>query len=68
MLFQNEVHQLCGRMKTYLRPTMPQSRLNDVMILHIHKHLTDDIDVVAALNEFVSVNEDRRKHFGIFTE
>ena len=54
------------RIKTYVRSTMTQLRMNNVMVLHIHKHLTDSIDVVAVLNEFVSVNEDRRKNFGCF--
>ena len=54
------------RIKTYLRSTMTQLQMNNVMVLHIHKHLTDEIDVVAALNEFVSANEDRRRHFGYF--
>ena len=29
------------RMKTYLRSTMKQERLNSIMTLHIHKDLTD---------------------------
>ena len=36
------------------------------MVLHIHKDLTDGIDVVAALNEIALVNEDRHEHFGHF--
>ena len=42
--------------------------MNNVMVLHIHKNHTDSIGVVAVLNEFVSVNEDRRRFLGIFTE
>jgi len=45
---------------------MTQLRMNNVMVLHILKHLTDDIDIVVALNEFVTANEDQRKNFGIF--
>ena len=44
------------RIKTYLRTTMTQSRLNHIMLLHIHKHLTDSISHTAVLNEFVSAN------------
>ena len=29
------------RIKTYLRSTMSQQRLNNIMVLHIHKNLTD---------------------------
>ena len=54
------------RIKTYLRSTMTQLRMNNIMVLHIHNDLTDGIDVVPALNEFASVNEDRRRHFGHF--
>ena len=54
------------RLKTYLRSTMTQYRLKNVMVLHIHKHLTDDVDYLKILNEFVSVKEDRRQQFGRF--
>ena len=32
---------------------MTQSQLNHIMLLHIHKHLTDTISHIAVLNEFV---------------
>ena len=35
------MHQI----KTYLRSTMTQVRLNSVMVLHIHKELTDGLDL-----------------------
>ena len=54
------------RIKTYLRTSMTQARLNHVMVLHIHKHLTDSISHAAVLNEFVSANEARKSHFGSF--
>lgn len=54
------------RIKSYLRSTMTQSRLNSVMVLHIHKHLTDTVNHIAVLNEFASANDDRRKQFGVF--
>ena len=54
------------RIKTYLRSAMTQSRLNNVMFLHIHKHLTETIDHTATLNEFASANDDRCKQFGMF--
>ena len=31
------------RVKSYLRSTMPQERLNHLMILHVHKELTDGL-------------------------
>ena len=42
------------RIKTYLRSTMTQCRLNNVMVLHIHKHLTDNLNYIKILNEFTS--------------
>ena len=41
------------RIKTYLRSTMGQSRLNAVMVLHIHKEKTDKTSVVDIANQFV---------------
>ena len=49
------------RIKTYLRSTMTQSRLTNVILLHIHNH-----DHTATLNEFASADDDRRKQFGVF--
>jgi len=54
------------RVKTYLRTTMTQMRLNNVMVLHIHKHLTDTVDVTAILTEFSTANDERRRVFGSF--
>ena len=38
--------------KTYLRSVMSQERLNSLMVLHIHKDLTDDLDLKVIGNEF----------------
>lgn len=51
--------------KTYLRSSVTQTRLN-VIVVHVHKHLTDSVDCVKVLNEFASANEDRKTHFGKF--
>ena len=34
------------RIKTYMRATMTQKRLNHCMLLHIHKEKTDELDLV----------------------
>ena len=34
------------RIKTYLRSTMGQSRLNATMILHVHKEKTDELSLL----------------------
>ena len=54
------------RMKTWLRSTMQQSRLNWCMILHIHKDLTDALDLDKVANEFVSRNASCQNIFGKF--
>lgn len=41
------------RVKTYLRSTTSQDRLNHYMILHVHKELTDALDLKEVANEFV---------------
>ena len=40
--------------KTYLRSTMGQERLNNLMLLHIHKEITDDLDLKDVATEFIS--------------
>ena len=54
------------RIKTFLRTTMGQSRLNNVMVVHINKELTDKIDQDTLLQDFVESNDDRRKYFGLY--
>ena len=55
------------RIKTYLRSTMTQQRLNNVMLLHVHKDLCDDIDILKIGQSFVSANSRRQSYFGNFT-
>ena len=45
---------------------MTQHRLNHLMILHIHKELTDNIDMLKAANDFVAGSEHRLTIFGEF--
>ena len=54
------------RVKTYLRSTMTQLRLNNLLILHTYKDETDSLDLKAVVNEFVSVKESRSHFFGTF--
>ena len=39
------------RIKTFLWSTMSQVRLNNIMTLHIHKDLTDNLDLLEVGNE-----------------
>ena len=54
------------RVKTYLRSTMGQERLNNLLTLHVHKDHTDELDLMAVANEFVSHSEHRLSTFGKF--
>ena len=44
------------RLKTYLRSTMGQERLNSISMANVHTDLLDDIKVVSVANEFTSKN------------
>ena len=52
------------RIKTYLRTTMTQARLNHLMMLHIHCEETDSLDLKAVAKEFIQSRERRRIVFG----
>ena len=54
------------RLKTYLRSTMKQSRLNHVMLLHMDKERLDCLDLDIIGNEFVSGSEHCLRIFGNF--
>ena len=54
------------RLKTHLRATMSQQRLNNLMMLHIHKDETDSLNLAVVGNEFVSPREPRLRMFGKF--
>lgn len=54
------------RLKSYLRSTMCQERLNSLMVIHVHKDLTDKINIHEICNEFVSKGERRHQVFGDF--
>ena len=51
------------RIKTYLRSTITQSGLNHIMVIHIHKELTDFINHLQVLHEFSSAKGDKIRHF-----
>jgi hypothetical protein len=52
------------RLKTWLRTTMTQQRLNSVALCHVHQDLLDSIDMDAILRDFVSRSEIRKNIFG----
>lgn len=46
---------LC-RVKTYLRSKMTQVRLSNLLILHVHKQMADDLDIHVLIILFLTVN------------
>ena len=54
------------RIKTYLRNSMTQQRLNHCMLLHIHREQTEQLDLTDIAKEFVSRNERRKLFFRNF--
>ena len=58
---------LC-QLKSYLRSTMTQERLNNILVLHVHNDLTDNLNLTEVANEFVMGSEFRLTLFGKFHE
>ena len=52
------------RIKTYLRWTMSQQRLNHLTLLHIHKNRTESLNLVDVANDFIAGNDHRKHVFG----
>lgn len=51
------------RVKNYLCSTMGQQRLNNLMVLHVHKDITDTIDLQKIATGFIGDSEHRFKIF-----
>ena len=57
------------QIKNYLRSTMGDNRLDNLMVLCIHKESLEQIDMmVKVLNEFVAKKITRRRLFGVFSK
>lgn len=54
------------RLKTWLRSTMSQTRLNSTAICHIHQNKLDHLDRARICEQFISANDQRRHVFGTF--
>lgn len=54
------------RVKTWLRSTMTQERLNNLLLLYAHKHRTDELSLIQIGQDFAGVNERRKSFFGKF--
>jgi len=51
------------RVKTWLRSSMIQSRLNNAVLLHCHRHMMPNLESV--INDFVNFNDLRERVFGV---
>ena len=54
------------RLKTWLRSTMTQTRLNHVAICHVHRDMLSEISGQEIAEEFVRANDARCRVFGKF--
>ncbi|KAK5874574.1 hypothetical protein PBY51_019510 [Eleginops maclovinus] len=54
------------RLKTWLRSSMSQKRLNNVAVCHIHQEHLDKLDLGEICQPFVSANDKRGHTFGAF--
>ena len=52
------------RLKTYLRSSMSQQRLNHLAVLHVHRDRLYSIDIDVITREFVAKPENRLATFG----
>ena len=55
------------RVKTYLHSTTRDSRVNHLIMLHVHKDRTDALTLVDVANDFVGEKENRKQFFGKFS-
>jgi hAT family C-terminal dimerisation region len=55
------------RLKTYLRSTMSQERLNSVIMANAHVDLLDNLDIELVAREFAERNDVRKHIYGVFT-
>ena len=53
-------------LKSYLRSTMTDKRLNSLLLIHTHKDLCNKPDLVKIAQYFVSANNCRKNYFGNF--
>ena len=51
------------RVITYLRSTMTEQWLNQCLLSHMHKHITDSLDLKSIAKEFIASSKELRVHF-----
>ena len=55
------------RLKSYLRATTGNERLNHLMTMHIHKERLDEVSMVKVAKSFVNKHAERIQLFGEFS-
>ena len=55
------------KLKTYLRSTMGDDRLFYLMVIHVRKQLTDNVDLIQVANQFVANIDSRKQMLGTFS-
>lgn len=43
---------------------MTEKRLNNCLLLHVHKEITDSMNLVDVAKEFVGMYDEHKKYFG----
>jgi hypothetical protein len=55
------------RVKSHLRTTTSENRLNSLLLLHVHKDRTDNLDLIAVANQFAALTHRSDVFGGKFT-
>ena len=53
------------QLMTYTRSKMTEKK-NNYFLLHVHKDLTDDLDLASIAKEFIHATDEHVKYFGNF--
>ena len=56
------------RLKTYMSNSITQMRLNHLAVLHVHREITDNVDIVVIAKAFVSKCDSRLYLCSLFTK
>ena len=54
------------RVKTCLRSSMTEERLNNCLLVHVYKEIAEELGLEAISRDFVRADDARKKHFGCF--
>ena len=65
---KEEVFCSLKKIKTYLRSTTRQQRLNHLMVLHIHINLAKDMDLIQVTIKMISKKSEKKEYSGQFVQ